>query len=80
MTQKEGFIKTFQISAKLFTNIDELKKYKKGDKIKVKVLEIKPAEQKVRVGFKQCLKDPFDYFLAMKKKLPFCQFYFIDNL
>ena len=32
---------------------DELKKFKKGDKIKVRVLEIKKDEQKIRVGLKQ---------------------------
>ena len=41
---------------------EELAKYKKGDKIKVKVLEIKPVEQKIRVGLKQTLPDPFDWF------------------
>ena len=41
---------------------EELNKYKKGDKIKVKVLEIKPTGQKVRVGFKQTQEDPFDFF------------------
>tara|TARA_B100001121_G_C18669011_1_gene612812 strand:- start:207 stop:1937 length:1731 start_codon:yes stop_codon:yes gene_type:complete len=41
---------------------EELKKYKKGDKIKVKILEIKKDEQKVRVGLKQLSKDPFDWF------------------
>ncbi|OCW82356.1 30S ribosomal protein S1 [Pelagibacteraceae bacterium GOM-A3] len=41
---------------------EELKKYKKGDKLKVKVLEIKTTEQKVRVGLKQLEKDPFDWF------------------
>ncbi len=41
---------------------DELKKYKKSDKIKVKVLEIKTSEQKIRVGFKQTQSDPFDWF------------------
>tara|TARA_B100000989_G_scaffold194640_1_gene146873 strand:+ start:7703 stop:9448 length:1746 start_codon:yes stop_codon:yes gene_type:complete len=41
---------------------EELKKYKKGDKIKVKILEIKKADQKVRVGLKQLSKDPFDWF------------------
>ena len=40
----------------------ELKKYKVGDKIKVKILEIKEDQQKVRVGLKQTQKDPFDYF------------------
>ena len=41
---------------------EELEKYKKGDKIKVKVLEIKTSEQKIRVGFKQTQIDPFDWF------------------
>ena len=41
---------------------EELEKYKKGDKIKVKVLEIKTAEQKVRVGLRQTQNDPFDWF------------------
>ncbi len=41
---------------------EELKKYKKGDRIKVKILEIKKADQKVRVGLKQLSKDPFDWF------------------
>ena len=41
---------------------EELVKYKKGDKIKVKVLEIKTSEQKIRVGLKQTQADPFDFF------------------
>ena len=41
---------------------EELKKYKKGDKIKVKILEIKVSEQKVRVGLKQTQNDPLDWF------------------
>ncbi len=41
---------------------EELQKYKKGDKLKVKILEIKKTEQKVRVGLKQLEKDPFDWF------------------
>ena len=45
---------------------DELKKYKKGDKLKVRVLEIKKADQKVRVGLKQLNKDPFDWFKDKK--------------
>ena len=45
---------------------DELVKYKKGDKLKVKVLEIKTAEQKVRVGLKQTQADPFDWFKDKK--------------
>ena len=41
---------------------EELSKYKKGDKIKVKVLEIKVSEQKIRVGLRQTQPDPFDWF------------------
>ena len=41
---------------------EELKKYKKGEKLKVKILEIKTSDQKVRVGLKQLQKDPFDWF------------------
>merc|ERR1711966_207230 len=41
---------------------EELTKYKKGDKLKVKVLEIKTSEQKIRVGLKQTQPDPFDWF------------------
>ena len=45
---------------------EELTKYKKGDKIKVKVLEIKPSEQKVRVGLRQTKTDPLDWFKDKK--------------
>jgi len=44
----------------------ELEKFKKGDKIKVKVLEIKVSEQKIRVGHKQTQADPFDWFKDKK--------------
>ena len=44
----------------------ELEKFKKGDKIKVKVLEIKVLEQKIRVGHKQTQTDPFDWFKDKK--------------
>ena len=46
---------------------EELAKYKKGDKITVKVLEIKVEEQKIRVGYKQTQKDPLDWFSDKKK-------------
>ena len=45
---------------------EELRKYKKGDKLKVKILEIKTADQKVRVGLKQLQTDPFDWFKNKK--------------
>jgi len=41
---------------------EELKKYKKGDNLKVKILEINKTDQKVRVGLKQLQKDPFEWF------------------
>ena len=46
----------------------ELNNYKKGDKIKVKVLEIKISDQKVRVGLRQTKTDPFDWFKDKKVK------------
>ncbi len=45
---------------------EELEKYKIGDKIKVKVLEIKSSEQKIRVGLRQTMPDPFDWFKDKK--------------
>ncbi len=45
---------------------EELKKYKKGDDLKVKILEIKKTDQKVRVGLKQLQSDPFDWFKDKK--------------
>ncbi len=44
----------------------ELKKYKKGDKLKVKVLEIKKDQQKIRLGLRQTKADPFDWFKDKK--------------
>ena len=45
---------------------EELNKYKKGEKIKVKVLEIKISEQKIRVGLRQTKPDPLDFFKGKK--------------
>ena len=47
---------------------EELAKYNIGDKIKVKVLEIKASEQKIRVGLRQTQPDPFDWFNDKKVK------------
>ena len=44
----------------------ELKNYKKGDRLKVKVLEIKKDQQKVRIGLRQTKEDPFDFFKNKK--------------
>ena len=46
---------------------EELTKYKIGEKIKVKVLEIKSTEQKVRVGLRQTKQDPVDWFKDKKQ-------------
>ncbi len=46
---------------------EELKNYKKGDKLKVKVLEIKKDQQKVRVGLRQTKADPFNWFKDKKQ-------------
>jgi Ribosomal protein S1 len=45
---------------------EELKKFKKGMKLKVRVLEINKEESKVRIGLKQLEKDPFDWFKDKK--------------
>ncbi len=45
---------------------EELTKYKKGDKLSVKILEIKADDQKIRVGLKQTQPDPFDWFKDKK--------------
>ena len=57
----DGFLHANDLS---YTNKpdDELRKYKKGDKLNVQVLEIKIDEQKIRIGLKQTGKDPFDWF------------------
>ena len=44
----------------------ELNNYKKGDKIKIKILEIKVSDQKIRVGHRQTQQDPFDWFKDKK--------------
>ena len=46
----------------------ELNNFKKGDKLKVKVLEIKVNDQKIRVGLRQTQPDPFDWFKDKKIK------------
>ncbi len=45
---------------------EELKKFKKGDKLKVKILEIRKDQQKVRVGLRQTKSDPLDWFKDKK--------------
>ena len=61
----DGFLHTNDLS--YFGNPDEeLKKYKKGENLKVKILEIKKSEQKIRVGLKQLFDDPFNWFKDKK--------------
>ena len=70
-------IEDFDIDAFLHSNDlsytgnseQELKKYRRGEKLKVKVLEIKKDDQKVRVGLKQLKPDPWDYFKNKKVKV-----------
>ncbi len=47
-------------------NEEELKKFKKGDPIKAKVLEIDKDKEKIRLSIKHLGKDPFDYFKDKK--------------
>jgi len=47
---------------------EELAKHKVGDKLKVKVLEVKTEDQKIRVGLRQLENDPFDWFKDKKVK------------
>ena len=47
---------------------EELAKLNIGDKLKVKVLEVKAVEQKVRVGLRQTREDPFNWFKDKKVK------------
>jgi small subunit ribosomal protein S1 len=44
----------------------DLKKFKKGDKIKVKIIELK--DDKLRFSIRALEKDPFDWFKENKKK------------
>ena len=45
---------------------EELKKYKKGDKLDVQVVEIDKVKQKIRVSKKLLDKDPFEFFKDKK--------------
>jgi len=47
-------------------SVEELEKYKKNDPITAKVLE--HNQEKIRLGLKQLLPDPMDYFKDKKKK------------
>merc|ERR1711991_233174 len=47
----------------------ELKNYKKGERLKVKILEIKTDQQKLRVGLKQTKEDPLNWFKDKKSTI-----------
>ena len=47
---------------------EDLKKFKKNDLITAKVLECNQQKEKIRLGMKQLLPDPFDYFKDKNKK------------
>ena len=47
---------------------DVIKKYTKGDKIKVKVLEVDPGKERISLGVKQLTPDPYASSLAEIKK------------
>ena len=73
------FVQVDKIDADIFVHINdlswsnnndqELKNYKKGDTIKIKVLEINLQDQKLRGGVRQTKPDPFfEYFKDKKIK------------
>ena len=44
----------------------ELEKYKKNQSVKFKILEINQEKEKIRLGIKQLIKDPFEFFMNKK--------------
>ena len=47
---------------------ESLKKFKKSDTVKAKLLEIDAEKEKIRLGIKQLEKDPFEFFLKKENK------------
>ena len=45
-------------------NDRDLKKFKKNDNVKAKILEFDKDKEKIRLGIKQLEKDPFNFFLT----------------
>jgi len=45
---------------------EDLKKFKKNDSIKAKIVEIDKEKEKIRLSIKHLGKDPFDYFQDKK--------------
>ena len=48
-------------------NIEDIKKYKKGDTINVKIIEVK--DEKIRFSKRALDKDPLDFFKDNNKKV-----------
>ena len=47
---------------------ESLKKFKKNDSVKAKLLEIDTEKEKIRLGIKQLEKDPFEFFLKRQQR------------
>ncbi len=47
---------------------ENLKKFKKNDSVKAKLIEIDTEKEKIRLGIKQLEKDPFEFFLKKENK------------
>ena len=45
---------------------EDLKKFKKKDIVKFKILEINQEKEKIRLGIKQLTEDPFEFFASKK--------------
>ncbi len=59
---------------------EEVKKFKKGDKVKYKVLEIDADKERVALGIKQLQKDPFNEAVKEKVKIGKVVTCVIDNV
>ncbi len=63
----DGMIHMSDIDWKL-SGEDALKKYKKGDHVKFKVLEVDVAKERINLGIKQMAQDPFATAVGAVKK------------
>ena len=61
----DGFLHASDLSY-ISKSEDEIKNYKKGDEVEVKVLDIRAGEQKIKFGVKQLQEDPFNSFKNKK--------------
>ena len=64
-TQLSGMLHYKELSYQ--ENIEDLKKFKKGDRLKVKILEIN--DEKIKFSKRAIEKDPLDWFKDNKKKV-----------